>query len=877
MQKSITCGRKFGLADTCFYYVLPCFLMAILFSPRLKAQTSPIQGIINHYATVAAIDSCLGALSVSDTAGFRPGTVLLVVQMQGAGVSSANTAQFGQITALLQAGFFEKNTIDSVAGGLLFLRYRLQHPYDPAGMVQVVTLPQFQDVLVADTLRARAWDGATGGILAFECSGTLTLQAPLMASSCGFRGGQAFSSDINNCNFLIPITGYFYEAGNWRSAFKGEGIARSIVGREMGRGALANGGGGGNDHNAGGGGGGHTGGGGKGGNNDEPSALGCDGYYPGLGGWPLPATPQRIFMGGGGGAGHSNNDKNNRGGQGGGIILVRAHQLQGQQQWLNVAGENAPEIDGDGGGGGGAGGAIWLEVDTFLSAVQLSAEGGKGASVRCLFQNRCFGPGGGGGGGHIVCPANLSGSTGGGAPGLLLESSAACNGQSSDAQPGNNGTLTPYAPVPAANQWNRPRIVQQSTNGSLCSGNAITLQVQTNAGSWNYQWQILSDNTWENLAEAAPFSGTQSQNLGYLPPAGSPDTLQVRCVVRRPGCSLEVAGAPIPIYIQEAPQALFTWNSTNNEVQFQNQSASADSYWWDFGDGQWSAEPSPAHTYAQAGAYTVALYAWNGCDTAVWQQTIVVQSLPTAGFSVPSVVTNCGPVSIPVENTASGNTTGFQWYFPGGSPEQSNDNNPVVVYNNTGLYNITQIAGNSSGQDTLLQQIQVQIYDFPLAAFTYTPLGAGQVAFIYQGQGAVSWNWNFGDGSPVDTSQQPVHSFPDTGQYIVTLTVLNPCGASTLQQAIQVLSTATGTPGVAAGWALFPNPARQGCLIRNLEGKPFDGRWQLYDALGRMLEAGRVESLSEWYISNPGIAGYFLLIVQDKEKTHTFRIMFLHP
>ncbi|MEI9908607.1 MAG: PKD domain-containing protein [Bacteroidota bacterium] len=36
---------------------------------------------------------------------------------------------------------------------------------------------------------------------------------------------------------------------------------------------------------------------------------------------------------------------------------------------------------------------------------------------------------------------------------------------------------------------------------------------------------------------------------------------------------------------------------------------------------------------------------------------------------------------------------------------------------------------------------------------------------------AVSWSWDFGDGSPVSTLQNPVHTFPALGPYNVTLTV----------------------------------------------------------------------------------------------------------
>jgi PKD repeat protein len=39
-----------------------------------------------------------------------------------------------------------------------------------------------------------------------------------------------------------------------------------------------------------------------------------------------------------------------------------------------------------------------------------------------------------------------------------------------------------------------------------------------------------------------------------------------------------------------------------------------------------------------------------------------------------------------------------------------------------------------------------------------------------------SWHWNFGDGSPVNTNQNPLHSFPASGTYVVTLWVYSVTG-----------------------------------------------------------------------------------------------------
>lgn len=74
------------------------------------------------------------------------------------------------------------------------------------------------------------------------------------------------------------------------------------------------------------------------------------------------------------------------------------------------------------------------------------------------------------------------------------------------------------------------------------------------------------------------------------------------------------------------PQAAFTFDSdsTSNIVSFQNQTVGAAEYYWSFGDGSFSDETSPSHSFAP-GMYEVDLYA-SSCgliDTATAEINII--------------------------------------------------------------------------------------------------------------------------------------------------------------------------------------------------------------------------------------------------------------
>ena len=79
----------------------------------------------------------------------------------------------------------------------------------------------------------------------------------------------------------------------------------------------------------------------------------------------------------------------------------------------------------------------------------------------------------------------------------------------------------------------------------------------------------------------------------------------------------------------EAPTARFTYTVDENNgllVNFTNASLNADSYSWDFGDGETSTEMSPSHTYASDGTYNVSLTATNSGGSAEASESLELAS-----------------------------------------------------------------------------------------------------------------------------------------------------------------------------------------------------------------------------------------------------------
>lgn len=76
---------------------------------------------------------------------------------------------------------------------------------------------------------------------------------------------------------------------------------------------------------------------------------------------------------------------------------------------------------------------------------------------------------------------------------------------------------------------------------------------------------------------------------------------------------------------KELPTARFDYSVNGLTVTFQNMSKDADSYAWEFGDGEKSTEKDPVHTYAEAGTYTVKLTAKNKDGEKTATQDLVLE------------------------------------------------------------------------------------------------------------------------------------------------------------------------------------------------------------------------------------------------------------
>ncbi|MDZ7879898.1 MAG: PKD domain-containing protein [Saprospiraceae bacterium] len=768
-----------------------CFFLTFLVLQTINAQS--ISGIINAYARITSIDTCDMRFAVTDTVGFKKGMRVLIIQMNGATINSSNSSSYGSIESLNNVGRYEINVIDDIQNKNIFLGFYLKNQYNENAIVQIVSFPSYADAIVTDTLRAKPWNGESGGIIAFEAN-NLTLNAPIDASGAGFRGGgvKAYA----NCDALENYPGYFYAlttTDKTNGGLKGEGIAAFILGKECGRGAQANGGGGGNNHKSGGGGGGHLVAGGIGGEQKHVNDLrNCVGKFPGLEGKAINGLGNdRLIFGGGGGAGHNKESSNNKGGDGGGIVFIKTNSLTANGNEIIVNGEDSEFSDSDGAGGGGAAGTIVLLANQHNGSIVLEANGGNGGNTGSISEYD-FGPGGGGAGGRIITKIATGVTT------SLIGGNFGKNftrRSSQGAAKATNGIATNAAnfsvPTSVDTISRVLNFVEQPQTKRVCEFQATTLSVKAKGVKLTYEWQVHrgDDRGFMPIVSDTTFIGVNTPTLILNRVRTTLNPYLFRCMVKSECSSVqeEIKSDPVGLVIIPAPIATFTPNIAYNTVSFTNGTSNATGYLWDFGNGQTSTATNPTYTYPVQGNYNVVLKSVNSCDTNTYTLQIKINALPKANFTA---ITSdyCLPSSVRFTNLSSNNVVSYQWLFPSGTPATSTDLNPSVIYQNSGVYDVYLIVSNGNGKDTLKRSSFIRVNGSPIAKFDITRAPNSTTAtFLNRTEGASSYKWDFGDGT-TSVDAAPQHTYRSTGIFVVCLIASNACGLTSTCDTLTLLS-----------------------------------------------------------------------------------------
>jgi len=316
---------------------------------------------------------------------------------------------------------------------------------------------------------------------------------------------------------------------------------------------------------------------------------------------------------------------------------------------------------------------------------------------------------------------------------------------------------------------------------SVCVGNvtAFTDNSTTSSGT-------ITAWTW-NFGDLSPINTTQSPAHTFT----NPGIYNVSLLLTNSSGCMDTITKPVQVYFKPITGFTHTDVCFGDTINFTNNSSvdpstSIAGSLWTFGDATpTSSLQNPNHYYSGAGTYAVILVSTtaDGCSTAD-TNTVKTFDTPTSVFTFDN---GCLLDSTKFSNTSVNPTMGsiasWSWDFGDSSPTNTTVWSPSHQYPSPGNYVVTLITNSSNLGCPDTVQNSITVYSSPVGNFSYTNVCLNQPMNFYDssivpGGSIASQSWSFGDGSPLETLQNPSHTFTNAGTFSVTLIVISNDGCS---------------------------------------------------------------------------------------------------
>lgn len=287
------------------------------------------------------------------------------------------------------------------------------------------------------------------------------------------------------------------------------------------------------------------------------------------------------------------------------------------------------------------------------------------------------------------------------------------------------------------------------------------------------------------------FTGANPPPLFYTNQLGLTQTNNIQLIVNTGYCPADTITQQVSVL--SAPLLSLSANILNGCSPFTVTYSSAligsaTSISLNLGDGTVLTGPNATFTSLQHTYYTGTtpstyysyVTATNACGTDV--DSVQITATPNNIFpsiTVSSVTLGCAPATATFfNNTINANT--YQWNFGDGVTLTTFDTLPVNhLYQTGGTFNVSMAATlnntscpNSPVTDTVY--LTVNVYPQPSFLIFDSVAQCSKTVYFSTDKPQFSYFWDYGDGSPIDSTQMPVHTYQNSGNYIVTVIGFSP-------------------------------------------------------------------------------------------------------
>ncbi|MEM1324159.1 MAG: PKD domain-containing protein [Bacteroidota bacterium] len=229
------------------------------------------------------------------------------------------------------------------------------------------------------------------------------------------------------------------------------------------------------------------------------------------------------------------------------------------------------------------------------------------------------------------------------------------------------------------------------------------------------------------------------------------DTYTIRLIVTNTNGCRDTAERIVVVSDNPAPGFDFVINRqcTPAEISVVNTSQNANSYVWDFGNGETSTEAEPVVIYPQAGTYQVQLRAINAVCSQSISKAITIYQTPEPLLAL-SANEGCAPFEISLGVAINQPGLDYEWSISDGISDEVTlfDSLSTYRFEEPGRYGVRLLIASEFCQDSIVDS--VEIFEPVLIASTVTDNlcfgdANGQVQIdLESGTGAFQYEWSNG-------------------------------------------------------------------------------------------------------------------------------------
>ncbi len=243
---------------------------------------------------------------------------------------------------------------------------------------------------------------------------------------------------------------------------------------------------------------------------------------------------------------------------------------------------------------------------------------------------------------------------------------------------------------------------------------------------------------------------------------------------------------------------------------------------------------------------------------------------PVAQFNV-STQTTCVGQPIQFFNQSL-YADSIKWIFNGASPSISTIPNPVIQYSQAGTYDVSLIAYNNHGIDTLTQNNFITVLPTPNASIQTTVLTTQPpyyVIFDNQSQPIDSVYWEFGDGQ-TSTDVSPYHIYTNSGTYIYTVTLYKePCNVTYSDTLF--LTPLNINENINNMVNIYPNPVNKTLYVKTISLN--NAILKIINLTGDVIKEIVINKPIEEIELIDLLPGYYTILYQTNQNIHTIKLI----